>query len=227
MYATKKQKLSRTRSLKRTRSIPRPLSFKLSKNILRDKQKVTLKYHSHNTITSGVAGTFAHTFMANGLYDPDVSGIGHQPRGYDEMATLYGKYVVTSCKIMCRFRNASTTSRVIPFIITTDHTVLGSGTHDGLEHSGCKAGIKQLLPKKTSTEEGSDTQDTLWASVDIARWKSSSNLFDDDTLQASISTVPAEQIYFQVGGVSDNAMSLVVDVDMEFTAYMLEPKQPG
>lgn len=45
----------------------------------------------------GVANTY--TFAANGLYDPDITGTGHQPMGFDQMAAFYNHYEVIGAKI--------------------------------------------------------------------------------------------------------------------------------
>lgn len=34
------------------------------------------------------------TFRGNSVFDPDLTGVGQQPRGFDEYAALYGKYYV-------------------------------------------------------------------------------------------------------------------------------------
>lgn len=43
------------------------------------------------------AGPAAYRFRLNSLYDPDFSGIGHQPYGYDQLTPLYNRYRVISC----------------------------------------------------------------------------------------------------------------------------------
>lgn len=47
--------------------------------------------------SQGVAAAWA--FAANGLYDPDISGTGHQPMGFDQMTTFYNHYEVIGSKI--------------------------------------------------------------------------------------------------------------------------------
>lgn len=45
-------------------------------------------------------GTLVHyDFRLNSLYDPDFSGAGHQPRGFDQMMAFYQKFRVYACKI--------------------------------------------------------------------------------------------------------------------------------
>jgi len=53
--------------------------------------------------TSGVLGR--RLFRANSVFDPDYSGTGHQPMGFDQWALLYNHYVVKGSKITVTFRN--------------------------------------------------------------------------------------------------------------------------
>lgn len=55
-----------------------------------------------------------YLYGANNGYDPDHSGTGHQPMGWDQMAAIYGDYAVVGSKITIRatpvefFRGAGT-----------------------------------------------------------------------------------------------------------------------
>ena len=71
--------------------IPFPTSF-----------TTTLKYSDYKTITQSVAGAATGTvFSLNSMYDPDVSGVGHQPYFYDQLVnnTMYNKATVYGCKV--------------------------------------------------------------------------------------------------------------------------------
>lgn len=39
------------------------------------------------------------TFAINGLFDPDISGTGHQPLAFDQFMSFYGRYEVKASKI--------------------------------------------------------------------------------------------------------------------------------
>lgn len=52
---------------------------------------------------AGVGGLSSYTFCMNDMYDPDYSGIGHQPLYRDEMAARYGKYTVIASYIRVTF----------------------------------------------------------------------------------------------------------------------------
>lgn len=65
--------------------------FKSSYNAL-------MRYTYTYQLTSGLANTYGTEiiFRLNSLYDPDFALGGHQPYGFDQMATLYNKYKVNS-----------------------------------------------------------------------------------------------------------------------------------
>lgn len=43
-----------------------------------------------------------YILQLNGLFDPDLTGGTHQPYGFDQMATLYGRYVVHAVTVDIR-----------------------------------------------------------------------------------------------------------------------------
>lgn len=60
---------------------------------------VKFKYVDSIILDPPQSGIQAHYFSANGLYDPDVSGIGHQPRYFDSEMLSYDHYMVIGSKI--------------------------------------------------------------------------------------------------------------------------------
>jgi len=66
---------------------------------------VDLRYAQTKTYTTGSAGVAGteNAFSLNSLYDPDITGVGHQPYGFDQMASLYSNYIVESVSIQARF----------------------------------------------------------------------------------------------------------------------------
>ncbi len=57
------------------------------------------------TCTSGAIGKYV--FRVNDLYDPDVTGTGHQPLYRDSFASIYDFYVVTKSHSKITFSNTS------------------------------------------------------------------------------------------------------------------------
>lgn len=50
-----------------------------------------------------IASRANHAWIANGLYDPSITGTGHQPRGFDQMMQFYSYYTVVGSKITVKY----------------------------------------------------------------------------------------------------------------------------
>lgn len=77
--------------------------YRSLKAVVPDKHVVKMRYvHQFNLDPpTGVNGV--QVFRANSIFDPDYSGIGHQPLGHDQWAVFYDHYNVLSSKINCKF----------------------------------------------------------------------------------------------------------------------------
>lgn len=60
---------------------------------------VTLRYSEQISLDPTAAGFAVHEFKSNGLYDPNVTGTGHQPRGYDQLMGIYNRWCVVGSSI--------------------------------------------------------------------------------------------------------------------------------
>lgn len=69
----------------------------------------------------GLAST--HVFSANGLFDTDITGVGHQPSGFDQLMTFYDHYTVTHAKITVTAQNSDATLSQLFGIYVQDNTV--------------------------------------------------------------------------------------------------------
>lgn len=66
------------------------------------KVTATLKYHDTILLNPG-ASYAVHNFSLNGLYDPDISGVGHQPLYFDQYMAIYNHYHVIGSKVRVNF----------------------------------------------------------------------------------------------------------------------------
>lgn len=66
-----------------------------------------LRYCETFTKTVGTGGVFGtiQKMNLNSLYDPNNTGGGHQPYGYDQISALYRRYLVRRADIMIEFVN--------------------------------------------------------------------------------------------------------------------------
>jgi hypothetical protein len=58
---------------------------------------VKLVYTDYRVLTA-VANQANYVYRLNSLFDPDQSGVGGQPAGFDQLKVLYGRYRVLACK---------------------------------------------------------------------------------------------------------------------------------
>lgn len=92
-----------------------------------------------------LAGAVAtHYLNPIGLYDPDTSGIGHQPLGFDEIMTMYEHYAVQSSNI----------------------TLLVQGSTDDPLQCNEIIGVQQ-----TNQNGGGSTQYNTWMEQPNVTWK--------------------------------------------------------
>jgi hypothetical protein len=63
-------------------------------NLLRTQQQAIVRYYDNYSLTGTLGLPAVQVFSVNGMYDPDISGIGHQPRGFDELMALYDRFQV-------------------------------------------------------------------------------------------------------------------------------------
>lgn len=73
-----------------------------------DRQLVRLGYFSQVSISGAISGD--QVYNLNGCFDPDQSGTGHQPGGYDQWAALYSRYLVHRVRYHVVFAQISTAS---------------------------------------------------------------------------------------------------------------------
>lgn len=72
----------------------------------------TLKYAGDlaRTITAGSLDDYM--WALNGLYDPDITGTGHQPYGFDEYMGIYQQYRVISARWRITYPGSSDTLKI-------------------------------------------------------------------------------------------------------------------
>lgn len=98
---------------------------------LRYVEEIYIDASGPTVATNGIA---FNTFRANGCHDPNMTGVGHQPRGWDEHKTLYNQYVVLGSKITIQPTRLDSTDKIGYFGIirrTGTSSVLSSLTNIG------------------------------------------------------------------------------------------------
>lgn len=180
--------------------------------------RTTLRYFGNFiSINPGIGGVAAaHVFSANGLYDPDITGTGHQPVGFDELMALYDHYTVIGSKIRVYFQNNDTSNAQFAAVVVRDRTTVSTDTREIVENGYIS--MCHLATFGTGGDKGQSAN-----SVDLSKFLGRSNALSDSQLKGSVSANPAEQVYyhvtaFPVGQVDSTTVTanVVIDYDVIF-----------
>jgi len=139
-----------------------------------------LRYNEVVSIDSTVGFPGHALFRANGLYDPNYTGGGHQPMGRDQLALIYNHYKVVSSVISVTPSSAFNSS-------------FGIGLSDDTTTSTDFLGIAEEKGTKWAMNSSASTVPTVTNYYN-------KNYFPDgvDGLGALVGADPAEQVFFDV-----------------------------
>jgi len=130
-----------------------------------------------------------YTFRANGTFDPNSTGIGHQPMYRDEYAALYKFYTVIASFINVTFDYAAGFNHHL-IRVDIDGTSAGLGVSEIVEQnpSTSSENVQRVKPL------------TLKKSYDAKRYYKTtlSGLMADDLKKTAVTADPAEVVYFNI-----------------------------
>lgn len=84
--------------------------------------KVAMTYTDFITITTSAGLSNSHIFNLNSIFDPDRTGVGHQPLGRDEWGFMYGKYLVDGALVEVRTGQTTTANCMWSLVGSIDIT---------------------------------------------------------------------------------------------------------
>lgn len=103
-----------------------------------DRMFVKLKYATTMTLTSSTGSKAAHWFRVNSFYDPDYTGAGHQPVGYDNWNAIYGQSRVHAFKIKVSCVGVTAAIPGVLSITTNQNATATSDITDDIEQNRAK-----------------------------------------------------------------------------------------
>ncbi len=112
----KKKRVVKRRGNRRRRAfIPRGVT--ILNNVPRIQKFRYADYFNLNSVAGLQA---SRVFRANSCFDPDQSGVGHQPLRWDQWSAMFGFYVVIGAKMTVKYLGGSqTSSAAVPAILGT------------------------------------------------------------------------------------------------------------
>jgi len=183
------------------------------------RRTVKLRYSDYATLSSASGVVAAYVFTANGLYDPNRTGTGHQPMGFDQMCLSYEHFCVVSSRITVTFRNTTSSTPTVAIAVSPSTTNLTSIPQL------IESGALQMTVLEYKGADGSCQ--TLQVAMRTTQFHGVVDALDDPSLQGSAAADPVEGSYYilylwDTLGVSGSCSA---DVVIEYTAIFTEPRQ--
>jgi len=200
-------------------------------------------------VVSGIETVEFERFRANGMFDPEVSLGGHQPRGFDQAMALYGAFTVLGSKISVNWAYAgydgpaaldATTSAYLIKTVKTE-TTAGPASAGVPVMCGIYKGT-EALANPSSAAQIMEHDRTVWkpmnhqqggiitsASARIGSFFGNAKLVGNDSYSGTASADPAEQVEYTIwcgrtNGTSAGVCAVTAYVTIEYDVVFTEPK---
>lgn len=172
-------------------------------------------------ISSGAGTTGGYVFSANGLFDPNITGSGHQPMGFDQMMIFFNHYTVTRSRIRVQYETTTAAAPTVALAVSGSSSIVASSTQ--LMETG-------RIALSWPTGSGvADSHGSLQASCNLGQFQGLRNVIDDPDMRGDASSNPAEQVYYIVYAwypVDATVVSAALQVLIEFDTIFHEPRTP-
>lgn len=188
----------------------------VSRGLNADIAYVELRYVFNNT--RNAVGIGGNVFRGNGAFDPDFSGIGSQPMGFDQYGALFRRYRVigSKVKVMAASRDGAETIGMYVVPLTTSAPA-STSIKGYIEQQYCKTNYMGRA------DGSSKAMLTHQMSTSKIRGVAMTAIRNDSEYSGPIGGNPNLQWYWSVGfyDLSGNLGTVTVDYQVEIT-YMVE-----
>lgn len=166
--------------------------------------------------------TQQHKFNLNSLFDPDRTGLGHQPYGFDQLSTLYEKYRVLSASWVINGINTGDAQRAVRIAaIPHNDNFTFPDMNLAMESPRCRYIIQGAQGSDLKTLKG-------WSSMNSIVGRTRAEYTADDKYGSSFTANPSELVLLTIMGSDlDNSGSVSISctITLEFTAEFYDVRQ--
>lgn len=182
-----------------------------------------LRYETSVDIDPPLGSSASHLFRANSVFDPDFTGVGNQPRYFDQIMPLYDHFTVIGAKITVKVANPHT----VPYVVGVQ--LNGNGLGPG--------NLNDLIEQRNSTYKwighayANSAINQITKTFSVKKFLGVSKPLSESDLRGTISANPTEQAYFAVtAGSHDpavNAPAIPLRVIIDYIVVFTEPRAVG
>jgi hypothetical protein len=162
-----------------------------------------------------------YLFNLNSLFDPNRTGTGHQPKGFDQLAALYTRYRVYQTKAQVSLIVSSFDVAPTKVVIAPSNSVTNFSTiTDAEEAFGSRSAWTTIYNVPVVS---------IVVNLPELNGKTREAYAADDTTQALVTSNPSETLILHCCSfnTTGSAQTVYLDVTMEFYAEFSDPVQLG
>jgi len=177
------------------------------------KMTMTHKYHEVVSHTSTLGAPGFYKFACNGMFDPNLTSVGHQPYYYDQMSAIYDHYTVIGAKIVVKV--IPTNNNQNSFYVTM------SQNDDTTQTAGIDATAEQSSGSHIIVPYGANDVVRILRNSWSAKKTFGGSVLGNDNLQGNATANPTEITVWTIGILAMDAISTVnsyLDISIEYIA---------
>lgn len=179
-----------------------------------------LQYYDAVLFTGTANAVATYVVSANGAYDPDITGTGHQPMGFDQMMVFYNHYTVVNAKLRAVFQNTGT--------VTAHAAVSISGTTTTISDLRQLVENGEMVYTNITPTGIAGSSCVLHADTNLTAFQGLEEILDDPNMRGDSASNPTEQSYFHLhvwNPASATVPSVLIDFYLEFDVMFHEPRK--
>lgn len=196
-------------------------------NVFPTRLKRTLTYSDAYVILSTAGAVGVQQWRVNSLFDPDNTGTGHQPRGFDQLCSSagpYTRYRVTAIRIALEFIGDNSGLMVVAAGFS-DTSTIPAVAGGGLGSIACNAELPGWRSCLVPTYGGAPAMLRFSADVADIENKPHFAIISEDNFSGAYSGNPTDNVWFtlqaQTYGAGTQSLDLVAH--FEFDAEFEDP----
>lgn len=184
-----------------------------------------MKYAESISTTIALSNAGIYVFNLNSVYDPNRTGTGHQPQGFDQLSAIYNRYRVIACSYRIGLVLGAVDTTNLNYgqmcVIPSNDNLALTSVADARERPRAKY-VLQAPGSPVKMLTGKVYMPSL-AGVSATTYKGS------DRYQSIVSTSPTEALLLNVvtGFINDasvTSQSYILNVELQYTVEWFDPQ---
>lgn len=187
-----------------------------------DRVFIKLNYAERINATSTSGGISQYLFRGNSLFDPNFSGTGHQPYGYDQWANMYSSYRVHGSKFTVKLLPITDTNPEIQAAGLMDAVLVAFSGINTLSYVSIDQARESPYNRHTLLNRNGSRQGYLKMYMSTAKMYGVSkvNIQANDAYAAGTGANPGNQFqWILIVKSADNLVTITALADVKITYY--------